>query len=74
MPNTPSAHLHHVHLFASDLEKTVTWYVDNLAAEVVFDGEFGGDAPEQGERNASNQRFAEHAPRIANAGIRELRA
>ena len=38
----PAAHLHHVHVFASDLEATVAWWRDKLGGEVVFDGDFGG--------------------------------
>lgn len=35
-------HLHHVHLFASDLDRTVAWWRDKLGGEVAFDGAFGG--------------------------------
>ena len=38
----PAAHLHHVHVFASDLEATVAWWRDKLGGEVIFDGDFGG--------------------------------
>lgn len=38
----PAAHLHHVHVFASDVEATVAWWREKLGAEVVFDGDFGG--------------------------------
>ena len=38
----PAAHLHHVHIFASDLDATVAWWRDHLGGDVVFDGEFGG--------------------------------
>jgi catechol 2,3-dioxygenase-like lactoylglutathione lyase family enzyme len=38
----PSAHMHHVHLFAKDIDETIAWYQRNLAAEVKFDGDFGG--------------------------------
>ena len=34
--------LHHTHLFASDLDASVSWYCDMLGGEVAFDGEFGG--------------------------------
>ena len=37
-----SEHLHHVHLFCSDIEATSAWYRDNLGAAVCFDGDFGG--------------------------------
>jgi catechol 2,3-dioxygenase-like lactoylglutathione lyase family enzyme len=40
--NTPSADLHHVHIFASDLDASVTWYQQMLGATVAFDGDFGG--------------------------------
>ena len=38
----PAANLHHVHIFASDIEATVAWWRDKLGGEIVFDGEFGG--------------------------------
>lgn len=34
--------LHHVHLFASDLEKTLAFYVDNFGGKIVYDAEFAG--------------------------------
>ncbi len=42
MNSSASANLHHVHLFANDIDATVDWYVKNLNAEVAFDGDFGG--------------------------------
>jgi len=36
------ADLHHVHLFASDIEATIAWWRDIMGGEVAFDGEFGG--------------------------------
>jgi len=39
---TPSADLHHVHIFASDIDATVHWYCEMLGATVAFDGDFGG--------------------------------
>jgi catechol 2,3-dioxygenase-like lactoylglutathione lyase family enzyme len=35
-------HLHHVHIFASDIEATVAWWRDMLGGELVFDGELAG--------------------------------
>ena len=35
-------HLHHTHLFCSDIDATITWWCDMLGAEVAYDGEFGG--------------------------------
>ncbi|MCZ6473406.1 MAG: VOC family protein [SAR324 cluster bacterium] len=37
-----SEHLHHAHIFASDMEATVAWWRDMLGGEVCFDGDFGG--------------------------------
>ena len=37
-----AASLHHVHLFASDLDATIAWWRDMLGAEIAFDGPFGG--------------------------------
>lgn len=35
-------HLHHVHIFATDIDASVAWYCDMLGGEVAYDGEFGG--------------------------------
>ena len=34
--------LHHVHIFASDIDRTVAFYRNNFSGEVAYDGEFGG--------------------------------
>lgn len=36
------ADLHHVHLFASDLEASIGWWRDMLGCEIAYDGDFGG--------------------------------
>ena len=35
-------HLHHVHIFASDIEATIAWWRGMLGGEVCYDGDFGG--------------------------------
>ena len=35
-------HLHHIHLFAEDLDASVEWWQKMLGAEVCFDDEMGG--------------------------------
>ena len=35
-------HLHHVHLFATDIDATVAWWREKLGGVVAFDGAFGG--------------------------------
>ncbi|MBT6277754.1 MAG: VOC family protein [Chromatiales bacterium] len=37
-----NVHLHHIHIFASDIDASVAWYVDNLGGVVAYDGDFGG--------------------------------
>jgi len=37
-----TAHLHHAHLFAADIDATIRWWTDMLGAEVAFDGPMGG--------------------------------
>ena len=37
-----SASLHHAHLFATDLEKSISFYRDMFGAEVVFDAHVAG--------------------------------
>ncbi len=34
--------LHHVHIFASDMERTVNWWRNHMGARVLFDGELAG--------------------------------
>jgi catechol 2,3-dioxygenase-like lactoylglutathione lyase family enzyme len=34
--------LHHAHIFASDMERTLAWWRDHLGARVLFDGELAG--------------------------------
>ena len=34
-------HLHHVHLFTEDIEKTLQWWINSLRAKVEFDGPMG---------------------------------
>ncbi len=38
----PAAHVHHVHLFAADIDATVAWWCEKLGGVVAFDGAFGG--------------------------------
>ena len=35
-----SESLHHVHIFASDIDATVAWWRDMLGGVVVYDGDF----------------------------------
>ena len=35
-------HLHHVHLFTEDIDRTIAWWRDMLDGQVMFDGDFGG--------------------------------
>jgi catechol 2,3-dioxygenase-like lactoylglutathione lyase family enzyme len=37
-----SEHVHHVHLFCSDIDGTIAWWCEMMGAEVAFDGDFGG--------------------------------
>jgi len=37
-----TAHLHHAHLFAADIDATIRWWTEMLGAEVAFDGPMGG--------------------------------
>jgi len=34
--------LHHVHIFASDVEQTIAWWCQHLDAKVLFDGDLAG--------------------------------
>lgn len=36
-----TAHLHHVHIFASDIDKSVAWWATMLGGAVAYDGDFG---------------------------------
>jgi catechol 2,3-dioxygenase-like lactoylglutathione lyase family enzyme len=35
-------HVHHTHLFCSDIDATIRWWCEMLGAEVAYDGDFGG--------------------------------
>ena len=35
-------HLHHVHIFCTDIDITINWWVKHLKAEIAFDGIMGG--------------------------------
>lgn len=35
------SHLHHVHVFASDIDRSVDWWRTMLGGAVAFDGQFG---------------------------------
>ncbi|MBO6782016.1 MAG: VOC family protein [Alphaproteobacteria bacterium] len=37
-----SEHVHHVHLFCSDIDATIAWWSEMMGAQVAFDGDFGG--------------------------------
>ena len=34
--------LHHAHLFASDIDATISWWTRHLGARVLFDGQLAG--------------------------------
>ena len=75
--------LHHVHIFASDVEKTIAWWCQHLDAIVVFDGDLAGSrnvliAVGTGRLNIYEQpprdsgRGAVHHLGIRVAGLRDL--
>ena len=35
-------HVHHVHVFTEDIDRTIGWWTEMLGGEVAYDGEFGG--------------------------------
>ncbi len=34
--------LHHIHIFASDINRTLRWWKENLGARILYDGELAG--------------------------------
>ena len=36
------SHLHHAHIFSSDISKSLEWWKSNFDAVIYFDGEMGG--------------------------------
>jgi catechol 2,3-dioxygenase-like lactoylglutathione lyase family enzyme len=75
--------LHHVHIFASDVDKTITWWRQHLDAKVLFDGDLAGSrnvliAVGTGRLNIYEQsprdsgRGAVHHLGIRVAGLRNL--
>ena len=37
-----TSHIHHVHIFATDLESSLNFYKENFGGQVVLDAEFAG--------------------------------
>ena len=65
-------HLHHVHLFASDLDTSIAWYRDRLGGTVEFDGEFGGTRNVFMRVGAGRLHLYDQAPRGGNGTIHHL--
>ena len=40
--NQITNHIHHVHIFASDLKKSLQFYQENFGGKVILDAEFAG--------------------------------
>ena len=64
----PAACLHHVHVFASDVEATVAWWREKLGAEVAFDGDFGGARNVFLQVGAGRLHLYDQPPRGARGG------
>ena len=61
-------HLHHVHLFCSDVDATIAWWRDRLGASVEYGGDFGGARNVFMRLGKGRLHLYEQAPRDAGKG------
>ena len=66
--SAPGADLHHIHIFASDLDTSVKWYQDMLGGRVAFDGDFGGVRNVFMHVGRGRLNLYEQPPRGSNSG------
>ena len=61
-------HVHHVHLFASDIEKSLTFYKTFFGGEVILDMEIAGARNVFMKVGTGRIHFYDQAPKIVGAG------
>jgi catechol 2,3-dioxygenase-like lactoylglutathione lyase family enzyme len=62
------ADLHHVHLFAANLDASIAWWRDMLDGQVAYDGDFGGARNVFMKVGKGRLHLYEQKPRGAPAG------
>lgn len=60
---------HHVHLFASDLEKTIEFYKEMFGAEILFEREMAGARNVLIDIGGGKINFYDQAPETKTGGI-----
>jgi catechol 2,3-dioxygenase-like lactoylglutathione lyase family enzyme len=68
MPIPVSASLHHAHLFATDLEKSVAFYREMFGAEIVLDAELAGSRNVLIKLGGAYINFYDQPPRDSGRG------
>jgi catechol 2,3-dioxygenase-like lactoylglutathione lyase family enzyme len=61
-------HVHHIHLFTEDIDRTVAWWCQTLGGVVHFDGEFGGSRNVFMHVGEGRLHFYDQRPRDAGKG------
>jgi catechol 2,3-dioxygenase-like lactoylglutathione lyase family enzyme len=61
-------HLHHVHLFATDVDKSIAFWRDNFGGEVVLDAEMAGARNVFMRVGAGRLHFYDQPPRDQGRG------
>jgi catechol 2,3-dioxygenase-like lactoylglutathione lyase family enzyme len=63
-----SIDLHHVHVFASDINATIEWWCHHLGAKVQFDGDLAGSRNVFLAVGAGRMNIYDQAPRDGDRG------
>lgn len=61
-------HIHHVHIFASDLNKTIEFYEDSFDGKIVLDMELAGARNVFMRVGKGRIHFYDQAPRLSGRG------
>ncbi len=63
-----SHHVHHVHLFASDITRSLKFYQDHFGGEIVLDMEVAGARNVFMKIGSGRIHFYDQAPKVAGPG------
>jgi catechol 2,3-dioxygenase-like lactoylglutathione lyase family enzyme len=63
-----SHHVHHVHLFASDIEKSLTFYKTFFGGEIILDMEVAGARNIFMKVGSGRIHFYDQSPKVTGAG------
>jgi len=72
--NKITNHIHHVHIFASDLNKSLQFYEGNFGGRVILDAEFAGARNVFMRVGNGRLHFYDHRRSILTEGISTISA